>query len=78
MTDRQQWGVLLARFLGLALFLVGGAKLMAGVIETLPEFNPVYLWFYFLTVLARPLVWMFTGLVVLLLAKPLGRYLGRG
>ena len=70
-------GVLLVRFLGLIFLFVGVGGLLIALAQTAAEFNPVYWLFYLKTVLAAPLVWIFGGLVTLLLAQKIGKWLSR-
>lgn len=78
MTDFERLGIVLARVVGLVVLLAGIGSLLAGIVTTAGDFNPVYAGFYFMTVLAGPLVWVLLGVGVLCFARRIGRCIARG
>ncbi len=70
--------VLAVRLLGLAWLTAGLWMLAANVIESATEFNPSFIGYYLQSQALRPLLAVGTGVLLLLLARPLGRRLGRG
>lgn len=70
--------VLAVRLLGLFWLAAGLWMLAANVIESITEFNPSFIGYYLESQALRPLLAMGAGLLLLFLARPLGRMLARG
>lgn len=65
------------RLLAFAALLISVGVLLANIAQTWDTFNPSYWGHYARQQLARPLVGIFLAIVVLLLARPLARWLSR-
>jgi hypothetical protein len=70
--------VLAVRLLGLAWMVAGLWLLAANFIESAGEFDPSFIGYYFLSQALRPLLAVVAGLLLWLLARPLGRRAARG
>lgn len=70
--------VLAVRLLGLAWLSAGLWMLAANVIESATEFNPSFIGYYLESQAVRPLLAVGLGVLLMILARPLGRRLGRG
>tara|TARA_R100000027_G_scaffold1897_4_gene2105 strand:+ start:17300 stop:17563 length:264 start_codon:yes stop_codon:yes gene_type:complete len=73
-----QFSVVLVRFAGLILFIGGLLQLLTAIAASWGKVGLVYWQTFLLSVVLPPVVLALAGLVVLLLARPLGRFLARG
>ncbi|MGF1482986.1 MAG: hypothetical protein ACFBZ8_01330 [Opitutales bacterium] len=78
MGEWEKRSVLAVRLLSLSIIVFGAISLAAALADSVGEFNPAYLRHYFMTELLRPLLWLASGIVLRLVARPLGRRLARG
>ena len=78
MPDLTALATLLVRLLGCTLVLLGFGQAVANLFEGFIGFDPTYLGHFFTSQLLRPALALLGGGVLLLGAKPLGRWLSRG
>ena len=71
-------GILAVRWLGLLIIAIGLWQLAANVLATAVEFDPSYIFYYFQSQMLRPVLGCLTGLLLLLLGNPLGKFIARG
>lgn len=72
------FAVVLVRFVGLLLFLAGLLQLLTAIAASWGKVGLVYWQTFLLTVVLPPLIWALAGLVLVVLAVPIGRFLARG
>ncbi len=70
--------VLGVRLLGLFWVAAGLWMLAANIIESATAFNPSFIGYYLESQALRPLLAVALGVVLLLFARPLGRFVARG
>lgn len=73
-----QFAVVVVRAAGFFLFLTGLLRLLVAIAASWGKVGLVYWQTYLATVVLPPVVLALAGLVVLLLARPIGRFLARG
>jgi len=72
------FSVVLVRFVGLVVFVGGLLQLLTAIAASWGKVGLVYWQTFLLTVVLPPVLWALGGLVLLLLAVPIGRFLARG
>lgn len=70
--------VLAVRLLGLFWLAAGLWMLVANIIESATEFNPSFIGYYLQSQALRPLLAIGLGVLLLILARPVGRFVARG
>jgi hypothetical protein len=73
-----QFSVVLVRFAGLTLFIGGLLRLLTAIAASWGKLGLVYWQTFLLTVVLPPVMFALAGLVLLLVARPIGRFLARG
>ncbi|MBC2601450.1 hypothetical protein [Puniceicoccus vermicola] len=73
-----QFSVVVVRLAGLILFLSGLLRLLTAIAASWGKVGLVYWQTFLLTVVLPPVILALAGLIVLLLARPIGRFLARG
>ena len=78
MMSAQNLSILLLRLLGFATALYGLVFLIANVLASFGKIGLVYWQTFLLTVVLPPLLWIVLGIILLIAARRLGRWLSKG
>ncbi|MGE9291910.1 MAG: hypothetical protein ACQKBT_13000 [Puniceicoccales bacterium] len=73
-----QFSVVVVRLAGLLLFVGGLLQLLTAIAASWGKVGLVYWQTFLLTVVLPPMILALAGLILLLLARPVGRFLARG
>lgn len=78
MTPPARHAALALRIGGCLIFCLGAWLALANILQTWQDFDPSYLFYYVESQLLKPLLGCIFGLLLIALAKPLGRLLATG